>query len=421
LSKWNLAIIFGAVLVLCVVLVGVGVGLGSPDVPDDDVAVVDDDSITVPGVIEEGKISKENFDRILEQTARQQGLDAVPPPSDPQYAALRDQAMNTALDVAWITGEGQRRGVDATDTEVQQSFEQTKAQNFQTEEEYQQFLTQQGLTQDDVLQRVKLQVISGKIEDALSGDAATPSEDDAKEYYDANADSFTQPEQRTIRIIQNADPAKAQQAFDMLSADSSPANWKKVAAELSTDPQSKDSGGVRPDVVTGTFEQPLDDEIFAAPQGELEGPVATPTGQYVFQVDSITPERTQSFDELKDQISQQIASSNQQEAFAAFLNDYRSYWGNLTFCAEDYRIVRCDNFDGELNPCPDPTLTDQQQQQQLDAQGCPPAVLSTTPAVPGSIQLFAPSAGGQPQRPHPAGEATAPPGGGLPGGVIPTG
>ncbi|HET8592605.1 MAG TPA: hypothetical protein VFL56_02995, partial [Solirubrobacterales bacterium] len=106
-SKRNLAIIFGAALVLCVVIVGAGAGLGSPEVADDEVIVVDDESIDVPGLVEEGTVSKENFDRLLEQTAKQQGLDSVPPPSDPQYQTLLDQALNTALDVAWITGEGE--------------------------------------------------------------------------------------------------------------------------------------------------------------------------------------------------------------------------------------------------------------------------------------------------------------------------
>jgi parvulin-like peptidyl-prolyl isomerase len=339
-------------------------------VPDDDVLIVDDDRINVAGIVEEGEVSKENFDRVLEQTAKQQGLDAVPPESDPQFETIRDQALNTVMDVAWITGEGEKRGVEVTDTEIQQAFQTTKDQNFKTEEEYQQFLTEQGLTEEEVLERVRLQVISTKIEDGLTEGVPEPSASDVEDFYDANKEQFAQPEQRTIRLIQNADAAKVQQAFDALSADQSPENWNKVAAEFSTDPTSKENGGVRENVVAGSFEQPLDDEVFSSPQGELVGPVETPTASYVFQVDSITEETTQSFDELKDQITQQIKSTEEQEAFGAFLANYRNYWSSLTFCGEDYTILRCDNFDGEAAPCPDPSLTPEQQQQQLDAQGC---------------------------------------------------
>ena len=78
-------------------------------------------------------------------------------------------------------------------------------------------------------------------------------------------------------------------------------------------------------------------------------------------------------------------------------------------------IERCDNFTGETQPCPDPSLPEEQQQQQLEQTGCPPPVLSSNPAAPGSFLPFTP-ASGQPQRPHPPGEDAAVPAG-LPGGV----
>jgi parvulin-like peptidyl-prolyl isomerase len=424
LSKRNLAIFFGVLFVAMSVIVAVAIGVGHPDVPSDDIAVVDDDSINVPGLVDKGHISKEGFDKILDQTAKAQGLPATPPSSDPQYKALKDQAIGTALDIAWITGEAQRQGVDATDTEIDQQLAQSKQQNFKTEEEYQKYLQEQGLTEDDVKQRVRLQVISTKIENKLTASAPSASDSDAQDYYDANKSQFVQPEQRTIRIIQNADAAKVDQAYATLQQDSSAANWNTVAAQYSSDPTSKDKGGVRADVIPGSFEQPLDDAIFNAPQGELQAPVKTSTASYVFQVDSVKPEQTQSFDQLKSQIVQQLESTKQQEVFSGFLSDYRDYWSNLTVCGDDYLISRCGNFEGNPNPCPDPSLTPEQQQQQIQAQGgCPPPVVSASPVAPGSIQPFVPATGGAPQRPHPAGEATSQPtvpGGGL-GGVVPTG
>jgi parvulin-like peptidyl-prolyl isomerase len=423
LSKRNVAIILGGALVLTVVIVGIAVGVGHPSVPSDDVAVVDDDSINVAGLVEDGKVTKSGFDRLLDQTAKQQGLPGVPQPSDPQYKSIKDQALGTALDEAWITGEAQKRGVSVTDTQVQTQFESTKKQNFKTEEAYQKFLQTSGLTQDDVNQRVRLQLISQAIESQLTDSVGDPTDGDAQQFYDANKDQFSQPEQRTIRLIQNPDAAQVDQALKALQADDSPANWKTVAKQYSTDPQSKDRGGLRTGIVKGTFEQPLDDDVFEASQGQVEGPVTTPTGSYAFEVESIQPGSTQAFDQLKDQIKQQLKSTRQQEAFSAFLTDYRDYWSSLTTCGDDYLIVRCDNFEGSANPCPDPSLPEAQQQQQLQQQGCPPPVLTISPVAPGSVRPFVPAAGGQPQKPHPPGEAATPsiPGGIPGGGVIPGG
>jgi PPIC-type PPIASE domain/SurA-like N-terminal domain len=444
LSKRNLAIIFGAVLVLSVVIVAAAIGIGHPNVPSDDVAVIDDDGINVPGLVDEGHISKTNFDGFLDQTAKQNGLQQVPQPSDPQYKQLKDQAMQSALQIAWIVGEADRQGLTFTDTQISQSLQQIKSQ-FKTQEEYEKARDQAGLTEADVVQRAKLQLIQNKIQDNISNSVSSPSTSDARKYYDANKQQFTQPANRTIRIIQNKDAAQVSQAIAALQADDSAPSWKKVAAQYSTDTTSKDKGGLRSGVVPGSFQQPLDDDIFKAPTGSIQGPVTTPTGTYAFEVISATPEKVQGFDDttssaqggpaqrVSDQIKAQIKSQQQQEALSAFGDDFRGYWTNLTQCASDYLVQGCDNFSGGGPTCDPDKLGPSQPGQ--PSQGCPAPVFAScqegsaqtggqagqlqctgsgpTPGEPGSFKPFSLSAGGTPQGPHPAGEGTSPAGGGV--------
>jgi parvulin-like peptidyl-prolyl isomerase len=440
-SKRNLAIIFGAALVLTVVITAAAIGIGHPDVPSDDVAVIDDDSINVPGLVEDGVISKTNFDRFLDQTAKQNNLPSVPPESDPQYAQLKDQAMQSALQIGWIVGEADKRGLTFTDTQIQESLEQIKSQ-FKNQEAYEKARDQAGLTEADVLVRARLQLIQNKIQEDVSNEVSAPSTDEAREYYDANKDQFTQPASRTIRIIQNKDAAKVNQAIQALSADHSAANWKKVAAQYSTDTTSKDKGGLRSDVVPGSFEQPLDDNIFNAPTGQVQGPVTTSTNTYAFEVISATPEEAQDFDgpagsvagqpgvgTLGDQIKEQLRTQRQQDALSAFGDDFQSYWANLTQCASGYEVEGCDNFNGGGPACDPAKLAPSQTGQ--PSEGCPAPVFSTceessaatggqpgqlqcsgagpAPAAPGTIEPFVTASGAAPQGPHPAGEAAAAP------------
>ena len=441
-SKRNLAIIFGAALVLMVVIVAAAVGLGHPSVPSDDVAVVDDASINVPGLVQNGHISKTNFNRFLLQTAKQNGQQTVPQPSNPQYKQLKDQAMQTVLQIAWIVGEASRQGITFTDTEVNQSLQQIKSQ-FKTQAEYAKARDQAGLTDADVLERAKLQLIQNKIQDKVQNSVGTVSNGDAQKYYDANKSQFTQPAKRTIRIIQNRDAHQINLAYQALRADDSAANWKKVAAQYSTDPTSKDKGGLRTDVVPGSFQQPLDDDIFKAPLHEIQGPVVTPTGNFVFEVETATPEKVTGFDEtspsttggpggkLSDQIKQQIKSQQQQERLTAFGADFRDYWTNLTQCASDYLVTGCDNFNNASPTC-DPSKLAPGQPGTPSGGGCPAPVFAfcqeatsssgaptngqlqcsgtgPTPGAPGSFKPFASVGGGTPQAPHPAGgAATAP-------------
>jgi parvulin-like peptidyl-prolyl cis-trans isomerase-like protein len=444
-SKRNLAILFGATLVLMVVVVAAAIGVGHPSVPSDDVAVVDDDNVDVPGLFEDGHLSKTNFDRFLLQTAKQNNLQSVPQPSNPQYKQLKDQAVQSALQIGWIVGEAKRQGITFTDTQVQQSYNQIKSQ-FKSQKEYVTARDQAGLTEQDVLERARLQLIQNKIQENVSNSAGSVSDSDARDYYNAQKQQFTQPAKRTIRIIQNKDAHQINLAYQALRTDQSAANWKKVAAQYSTDPTSKDKGGLRTDVVPGSFQQPLDDDIFKAPQGQLQGPVMTPTGNFVFQVESATPESVQGFDatvssaqggapsKVSDQIKAQIKSQQQQEALTAFGQHFRDYWTNLTQCGSDYLVQGCDNFNGGGPTC-DPDKVAAQPGGQ--GTGCPAPVFAScqegstatggqpgqlqctgsgpTPGAPGSFKPFLPVTGGAPQGPHPPGEAatSAAPGGGV--------
>jgi parvulin-like peptidyl-prolyl isomerase len=438
LSKRNLAIIFGVALVAMVVIVGVAVGVGHPSVPSDDVAVIDDSSINVPGLVDGGHISKTNFDRFLLQTAKQNGLQSVPQPSDPQYKQLKDQGMQSALQIAWIVGEGQKQGLTFTDTQINQSLQQIKSQ-FKNQAEYEKARDQAGLTDADVLERAKLQLIQNKIQDNINSSVGAASDSDAQAYYDANKSQFTQPERRTIRIVQNKDAHQIDLAYQALRTDDSAANWKKVAAQYSTDPTSKEKGGLRSEVVRGSFQQPLDDDIFEAPVGQLKGPVPTSTGNFVFEVESITPAKLQGLDDtvssatggapakLRDQIKQQIRSQKQQDALSAFGTDFRDYWTSLTQCASDYVVSGCDNFNGGGPTCDPAKLAPAQTGGQ--SQGCPAPVFATcqessaaqggtsgqlqctgsgpTPGEPGSFTPFVTTSAGAPQGPHPAGSGTS--------------
>jgi hypothetical protein len=160
-------------------------GLSEDDIPTDSVALVDAPVSAPAADIEDGKISQEGFDETLKQAAKRQGLGQAPDPGDQQYTALRDQAMGDLLDVAWILGEAQDRGISVTDREIQRRFEQTRNQSFKSDADYQNFLRQSGFDQDDVDLRVQLQLLSDQIQQQIASDQST------EEYLDAYRSKWT--------------------------------------------------------------------------------------------------------------------------------------------------------------------------------------------------------------------------------------
>ena len=94
----------------------------------------------------------------------------------------------------------------------------------------------------------------------------------------------------------------------------------------------------------GQSEPVLEEQIFAAAQGELVGPFKGQTDYYLIQVVKITPAQTTPIAEVSEQIQQQLAQGKQQETASDFQQDFVEKWTSRTFCADGYVINRCENF-----------------------------------------------------------------------------
>ena len=91
----------------------------------------------------------------------------------------------------------------------------------------------------------------------------------------------------------------------------------------------------------GQQEKALDEAVFAAEKGELEGPVKTQFGWYVFEVTKITPASQQSLEEAKETIKNLLRSQRQQKALDDFIKDFREDYKDDTNCADDYVVAEC--------------------------------------------------------------------------------
>ena len=202
-----------------------------------------------------------------------------------EFDSLKQQVMQFLISAEWIQQEADARDIEVTDEEVQKQFEDQKNQSFPNEKDYQQFLKTSGQTEEDLLFRVKLDVLSNKVREEIIEGKGDVSDEDIEKYYDENKERFAQPERRDLNVVLTKTEAKANEAKQALESGQS---FKDVAKEFSIDEASKSQGGKLPAVAKGQQEKAFDDAIFAAEKGELTGPVKTQFGWYVFEVDKVT-------------------------------------------------------------------------------------------------------------------------------------
>src|SRR4051795_6082738 len=345
----------------------VAAGCGGTDVPSDSVAKVGDVKITKtqynhwflasvkqqaprtgPKTDQVVPPAPPNFTKCIAAKQKQPLPQGVPKPDakalkaqcKQEYDGINQQTLQFLITSQWLTQEAAKRHITATDKEVRTTFEQQKKQSFPKQADYQKFLQTSGQTESDLLFRVKLSVLTNKLQQSIVKDKATVSDAAIQDYYNKNKQRFAQPETRDLQVVLAAKKAKADAA---LKAIKSGTQWAKVAKQYSSDTASKSQGGRLPGVTKGQQEKTFDAAIFSAKKGVITGPVKTQFGYYVFRVTKITPAKQQSLTEVKTTIKNLLQSQSQQKALNDFVKDFQDRYKKMTECAKDYVVDQCNN------------------------------------------------------------------------------
>jgi foldase protein PrsA len=266
--------------------------------------------------------------------------DALKKQCKTEYDTLKREVMQFLIQGEWVQQEAEKRGVKIKDAELTKALEDQKKQVFPNDKQYQQFLKTSGMTEKDVLFRVKLNELQQRLTQKVTQDAKNVSDEDIQAYYAKNKKRFAQPERRDLRVVLTKTQAKAEQAKKELESGQS---FKKVVKKYSIDEASKSQAGLLPAVSEGQQEKAFDTAIFAAPKNKIEGPVKTQFGWYVFEVQKVTKASQQTLEESKDTIKNLLRSQRQQKALDGFVKQFREDYKDKTNCADDYRVVECKN------------------------------------------------------------------------------
>jgi foldase protein PrsA len=257
-----------------------------------------------------------------------------------EYDTIKSQVMQFLIQAEWVTQEAEKRNVEVKPAQLQKTLEDQKKQAFPTEKAYKTYLKTSGMTEADILFRVKLNELQTKLTQDVTEDAKKVSDADVQEFYEKNQQRFAQPERRDLLIVLTKTEAKAEAAKQALDSGQP---WKQVVKQYSIDETTKAQGGKLAAVAKGQQDKALEDAVFAASKGEVEGPVKTQFGWYVFEVEKITAASQQSLEQSRDTIKNLLRSQRQQKTLDAFIKDFREEYKDETNCSDDYRVAECKN------------------------------------------------------------------------------
>ncbi len=258
-----------------------------------------------------------------------------------QYKAYRQQVLGFLISLEWVFGEAEEHGVKVTDAEVVKHLNELRRREFPKEANFQKFLRSTDETVADLLLRVKLSMVSSRLQAKITKGRKDVGEAEVAKYYEEHKAAYGTPERRDLRLVLTKTEAQAKQALSEIKSGQS---FASVAKSKSIDPTSKNNGGELPDVIKGEEQKAFSEAIFAAKQGVLSGPVKTPFGYYVFEVKATHPATQQSLAQAKAAIKRQLSSSGSEKALEKFSKELKATWQPRTECRAQYMVKDCKGY-----------------------------------------------------------------------------
>ena len=296
---------------LALALAVAGCGGGSKKVPADAVAVVDGQ-----------EVARSDYDALLTQAKKSyknQKRD-FPKAGSQEFQTLKNQAVQFLVQREQFEQEAKALDVKITDKQVDARLEQIQKQYFGGDKKkFNAQLKAQGLTEAQVRNDIRAQIISEKIFAEVTGDVKV-TDKQVEDYYNKNKSQYSQPESREVRHILVKTRAQADDIYNQLKAG---ADFAALAKKYSQDTGSKANGG-KLTISKGQTVAPFDQTAFLLKKNEISKPVKTEFGFHVIQpIGDVKPAKVTPLKDVKDSIKQQLAQTKKNEAMTKWVDELK--------------------------------------------------------------------------------------------------
>lgn len=224
-----------------------------------------------------------------------------------------ESTLQTMITTALVDQEAEKAKVTVTDEDINAEIEDLKAK-FGGEAAFQAALEQSSMTVDDLKKQMPLQV---KIRKILEPKVEV-TEDEIKEYYEANKASFNEEEKvRASHIL----VATKEEADAILKQLKDGADFAELAKEKSTDTASKENGGDLDFFTRADMVAEFSDAAFALKVGETSGAVQSDYGYHIIKVTDRTEAKEYTLEEKKEEIRKTLVSNKVSELSTSWMED----------------------------------------------------------------------------------------------------
>lgn len=244
----------------------------------------------------------------------------------PQYQAALDKKaiLDKMIESEVLYQEAVKQGIIAEPIEAKAYLLRAKLLSGMSQEEFEQRLAQQNLTEEELLKKYEKQLSIEKFLNQTLFATLQITEEELKDYYNDNKDEFKKGEQVTVRHILVGDNdltteqqrEKAAQLLTKIAKD----NFCDYVKDYSKDTPSIPNCGEYTFEKTEAYVEEFKDLAFKQKAGDI-GTVDTLFGTHILWTVKRTPGKTLSFGEVKEDIQKKLLAQKSQKAYVPFYQD----------------------------------------------------------------------------------------------------
>ena len=229
---------------------------------------------------------------------------------------LKDQTFDDLVLERILHQEAKKEGIVVTEKEIKEEL--TRVQSSYSEENYKKLLKDMGMTENQLKEQIKTQIIYAALKEKLVADV-TISEQEVQQYYQDNIDIFV--EQGGVQLSHIlVDTEK--EAEEILAKLEQGDDFASLAREFSSCPSSSQGGDLGLFNQDSNFVTEFKDAALQLKPGEItREPVKSEFGFHIIKAGERQEARTIPLEEIEKNLHQQLSEDKKLEFFYSYLED----------------------------------------------------------------------------------------------------
>lgn len=241
------------------------------------------------------------------------------------------QLLEEMIDRKLQMSAAKRTGMDVTDKELSDAISEIMKRNSMDEKQFSAALAKEGITLEQYRNELREQMTLSRTFNKFVRSGVTVNEDEARDYYDRNRQSYSLPEEIRARRIFFSLPDKAtpaqtaavkEKAVSALARARSGEDFIRLVRELSEGLDAA-SGGDLGFVQRDEAVQEIQDATNNLKPGDIAGPVLFAGGFNVIKLEEVR-RPVKPFEKVKDEISKMLYEQKMENTYRTWLQSLRS-------------------------------------------------------------------------------------------------